>query len=99
LASTSKAFTTASLAMLASDGKLTFDDPVREHLDSFGLSDPCADQMLTIRDIVSHRTGLSRHDELWDNTPLTREQVIRAMGLVKLSKPFRRAYQCNNIMF
>ena len=99
IASTSKAFTTAALAMLASDGKLSFDDPVRQHLEYFRLSDLCADQMVTIRDIVSHRTGLSRHDELWDNTPLTREQVIRAMGDVALTKPFRTSYQYQNIMF
>jgi CubicO group peptidase (beta-lactamase class C family) len=48
---------------------------------------------------MSHRTGLSRHDELWDNTPLTREQVIRAMGEVELTKPFRTTYQYQNIMF
>jgi len=99
LASTSKAFTTTALAMLADDGKLSFDDPVRKHLEYFRLADPCADQQVTIRDIVSHRTGLSRHDELWDYTPLTREQVIRSMGSVALSKPFRSAYQYQNIMF
>jgi CubicO group peptidase (beta-lactamase class C family) len=52
-----------------------------------------------MRDILSHRTGLSRHDELWDYTNLTREQVIRAMGEVALTKPFRTTYQYQNIMF
>ena len=99
IASTSKAFTTTALAMLADDGKLSFDDPVRQHVEYFRLADPCADQQVTIRDIVSHRTGLSRHDELWDNTPLTREQVVRSMSSVALSKPFRSAYQYQNIMF
>lgn len=99
IASTSKAFTSTALAMLASDKKLSFDDPVRQHLPYFRLSDLCADSQVTIRDIVSHRTGLTRHDELWDNTPITREQVIRAMGDVALSKPFRTTYQYQNIMF
>jgi CubicO group peptidase (beta-lactamase class C family) len=99
IASTSKAFTSAALAMLVSDGKLSWDDPVRQHLDYFHLSDMCADAQVTIRDIVSHRTGLSRHDELWDNSPLTREEVIRRIGKVELSKPFRSAYQYQNIMF
>jgi CubicO group peptidase (beta-lactamase class C family) len=99
LASTSKAFTSTALAMLADDGKLTLDDPVRQHLEYFRLSDPCADSQVTIRDIVSHRTGLARHDELWDYTALTREQVIRSMANVALSKPFRTAYQYQNIMF
>jgi CubicO group peptidase (beta-lactamase class C family) len=99
IASTSKAFTSTSLAMLASDGKLSFDDRVRDHVDYFRLADDCADASVTIRDIVSHRTGLSRHDELWDNTPLTREDVVRSIGRVGLSKPFRTTYQYQNIMF
>lgn len=99
IASTSKAFTSTAIAMLADEKKLSFDDPVRQHLEYFHLSDACADSQVTLRDIMSHRTGLSRHDELWDNTPLTREQVIRAMGGVSLAKPFRTTYQYQNIMF
>jgi len=99
IASTSKAFTTTALAMLASDKKLTWDDPVRQHLEYFRLSDPCADANVTLRDIVSHRTGLTRHDELWDNAPFSREEVVRKIGSIKLAKPFRTAYQYQNIMF
>jgi len=99
IGSTSKAFTTTALAMLADEGKLSFDDPVRKHVDYFHLADLCADSQVTIRDIVSHRTGLPRRDELWDYTPMTREQVIRSMGSIELSKPFRTAYQYQNIMF
>lgn len=99
IASTSKAFTTTALAMLAAEKKLSFDDPVRQHLPYFRLNDMCADSQVTLRDIVSHRTGLTRHDELWDNTPLTREDVIRSIGQVSLSKPFRTTYQYQNIMY
>ena len=99
LGSTTKAFTTAAMAMLVDEKKMDWDDPVRKYIPYFHLDDPCADSLVTLRDIVSHRTGLSRHDELWDNTPLTREQVIRAIGSVKLTKPFRSAYQYQNIMF
>ena len=99
IASTSKAFTTAALAMLVDEKKLSWDDPVREHLDYFRLADDCASAQVTIRDLVTHRTGLARHDELWDNTPLTREDVVRRIGFVPLSKPFRSAYQYQNIMF
>jgi CubicO group peptidase (beta-lactamase class C family) len=99
IASTSKAFTTTALAMLATDKKLTWDDPVRKHLEYFHLSDPLADANVTLRDIVSHRTGLSRHDELWDNSPFTREEVVRRIGAIAPTKPFRTAYQYQNIMF
>ncbi len=100
IGSTTKAFTTTAMAMLVDDKKMTFDDPVRKHLEYFHLSDPCADALVTMRDITSHRTGLSRHDELWDyDNVATREQIIRTMATEKLTKPFRSAYQYNNIMF
>jgi CubicO group peptidase (beta-lactamase class C family) len=99
IGSTTKAFTTTAMAMLVDEKKLDWDDPVHKHLEYFRLSDPCADSLVTLRDITSHRTGLSRHDELWDNTPLTREQVIRSVATIHLTKPFRSAYQYQNIMF
>jgi CubicO group peptidase (beta-lactamase class C family) len=99
IGSTTKAFTAAAMAMLVDEGKMDWDDPVRKHLPWFHLSDPCADSLVTLRDIVSHRTGLSRHDEMWDNSPWDRETIVRRVGLVTLSKPFRSAYQYQNIMF
>ncbi|HVT05397.1 MAG TPA: serine hydrolase [Thermoanaerobaculia bacterium] len=99
LGSTSKAFTTAAMAALVDEGKMKWDDPVRNYLPYFRLSDPCADSSVTLRDIVSHRTGLSRHDELWEATDWSRGDLIRAAGFLTLSKPIRSAYQYNNIMF
>jgi CubicO group peptidase (beta-lactamase class C family) len=99
IGSTSKAFTTTAMAMLVDEKKLDWDDPVRKHLQYFHLADPCADSMVTLRDAVSHRTGLSRHDELWDNSPWSREEVIRRAGEVKLARQIRTTYQYNNIMF
>jgi CubicO group peptidase (beta-lactamase class C family) len=99
IASTTKAFTTTAMAMLVDQKKLNWDDPVRNSVEYFHLDDPCADAMVTLRDIVSHRTGLSRHDELWDYTDWNREQVIRSVASVKLTKPFRSTYQYQNIMF
>ena len=99
IASTSKAFTTAAMAMLVDEKKMSWDDPVRKHLPWFQLSDPCADSLVTLRDIVSHRTGLKRHDELWDYGTWSREEIIRRIGAVELTRPFRSAYQYHNIMF
>jgi CubicO group peptidase (beta-lactamase class C family) len=98
IGSTTKAFTTTAMAMLVDEKKMNWDDPVRKYIDYFRLADPCADSQVTLRDIVSHRTGLSRHDELWDYTSMSREEIIRHIANVKLTKPFRSAYQYNNIM-
>ena len=99
IGSTTKAFTTTAMAMLADEKKLEWDDRVSQHIDYFRLADPCADSLVTLRDIVSHRTGLSRHDELWDNSPWSREEILHRIASVKLTKPIRSTYQYNNIMF
>ena len=99
IGSTTKAFTTTAMAMLADEKKLDWDDPVRRHLAYFHISDPCADASVTLRDIVSHRSGVSRHDELWDDASFSREETIRRLGEAKLSHPIRTAWQYNNILF
>ena len=99
IGSTTKAFTTTAMGLLVDEGKMNWDDPVRKHLPYFRLSDPLANENVTMRDIVSHRTGLSRNDLLWYNSPWSREEIIRKIGMVDLSKPFRSAYQYQNIMF
>ena len=99
IGSTSKAFTTAAMAMLVDDGKMNWDDPVRKHIPWFRLSDPLANELVTMRDIVCHRTGLNRNDLLWYASPWNREEIIRKVGFVKLNRPFRSTYQYQNIMF
>ena len=99
IGSTTKAFTTTAMAMLADQKKLDWDDPVRRHLTYFHINDPCADATVTLRDIVSHRSGVSRHDELWDDASFSREETIRRLGEARLSHPIRTAWQYNNIMF
>jgi CubicO group peptidase (beta-lactamase class C family) len=99
IASTSKAFTTCGMAMLVDDGKMKWDDPVRKYVESFHLADPLADENVTLRDLITHRTGLSRNDLLWLGTGWGREEIIQRIGLVKLTQPYRSTYQYQNIMF
>jgi CubicO group peptidase (beta-lactamase class C family) len=99
IGSTTKAITTTAMAMLVDDGKLGWDDAVRKHLPFFRLSDPLADANVTLRDLVCHRTGLSRHDMLWYGSPWDREEVVRRIGRVKLDQSFRSTWQYQNIMY
>ncbi len=99
IGSTSKAFTTTAMAMLVDEGKINWDDPVRKHIEFFRLSDPLASEQVTLRDIITHRTGLSRHDLFWYRSPWSREEVIRRIGSVKLTRPFRSTWQYQNIMY
>ncbi len=99
IGSTTKAFVTAAMAILADEGKMSWDDAVRKHLPHFRLGDPLANENVTMRDIVTHRTGLIRHDLLWYGSPWGREEIIRRVGFVPLSYGFRTTFQYQNIMF
>jgi CubicO group peptidase (beta-lactamase class C family) len=99
LGSTTKAFTATALAMLADEKKLSWDDPVRNYVPDFHISDNCTDSLITLRDIASHRSGVARHDELWDDSDFGRDELIRRIGMMKVWKPIRAGYQYNNLMF
>lgn len=99
IASTTKAFTTTAMAMLVDEGKMSWDDHPRKYIPFFKLSDPVADANVTLRDLVSHRTGMPRHDGLWYNSTWSREEIVRRYGLAKPSTPFRSTYEYANIPF
>src|SRR5260370_1342011 len=98
IGSTTKAFTTAAMAMLVDEGKMNWDDPVHKPIEFFNLYDPLADQTVTLRDLVCHRTGLSRNDMLWYNSPLSSEEIIRRIAQLHPLSPFRSTWQYNNLM-
>src|SRR5262249_8041694 len=81
IASCTKAFTTAAMAILVDEGKLAWDDPVRKHVSNFHLADPLSDANVTLRDLVTHRTGVGSHELLWYRSPWSREEIIRRIGL------------------
>jgi CubicO group peptidase (beta-lactamase class C family) len=99
LASCSKAFTTAAMAMLADEGKLGWDDAVGKHLPWFRLSDALADRSVALRDLVTHRTGLAAHDLLWYRAPWSPADAVRRAGLLPLDLPFRSAFRYQSTMF
>jgi CubicO group peptidase (beta-lactamase class C family) len=99
LASCSKAFTSAALAVLVDEGKLSWDDPVHKHVPFFHLSDPLADRDVRIRDLLCHRTGVGSHDLLWYHATWSPEEAVRRVGLLPLDKPFRTAFQYQSTMY
>ncbi len=99
IASCTKSFTTTALAMLVDEGKLRWDDPPRKFVPYFRLSDPLVDREVTLRDLVTHRTGLRDHYMLWRRSPWTQEEIIRRVGRLPLDKPFRSAFQYQSTMF
>jgi CubicO group peptidase (beta-lactamase class C family) len=99
IGSCSKAFTGMAAVMSADDGKLSLDDPPRKHLPYFRLKDPDADAKITVRDLLTHTSGLDRTDISWYTGVLSREEAIRVAGLAAPKARFRARYQYQNNMY
>jgi CubicO group peptidase (beta-lactamase class C family) len=99
IASISKSFTVAALATLVRDGKLAWDEPVRNYLPDFRLHSDELTQRLTVRDLLTHRSGLPRHDAAWFGSPFSREQLYQRLRFFEPSAGLRERFQYNNFMF
>lgn len=100
IGSTTKAFTSASMAMLVDEGKVKWDDPVTKYLPGFELYDPWVTREFTVRDSMAHRSGLGRRgDLLWYGSGLSRDEILYRIRFLKPSTSFRSAYGYQNIMF
>ena len=99
IGSISKSFTATVMGILADQGKLDWDKPVREYLPDFRVHDAVATAQMTPRDLVTHRSGLPRHDALWYGSSLTRKQMYDRLRYLEPNKDFRSTWQYNNLMF
>ncbi len=99
IGSITKSFTVTAMGILVDEGKLDWDRPVREYLPGFALFDPVATEHMTPRDLVTHRSGLPRHDEVWYSSDFSREDMVRRLRYLEPSRDFRSTYQYNNLMF
>jgi CubicO group peptidase (beta-lactamase class C family) len=101
IASCSKAFTAASLAMLVDEGKVKWDDPVTTYLPGFELYDPYVTRQIMVRDLLCHRSGLPAFggDLIWWGSTRTREETLERVQYVKPASSFRSRYAYQNIMF
>ena len=100
LASVTKAFTAALVGALVDDGLLDWDRPVRQDILGFQLYDPVATERTTPRDLLSHRTGLPRHDIVWYHAPpMDRSEIVRRLRYLEPSKDFRTTWQYNNLCY
>ncbi len=102
VASNSKAFTAAALAMLVDEGKLAWDDPVTKHLPDFQMYDAYVTHEMTVRDLLTHRSGLGlgAGDLLWwPTTHFSADQIIEKLRYIKPATSFRSAYAYDNLLY
>src|SRR5699024_9101132 len=101
IASVSKNITAAALAILVDEGKIDWDDKIIDHIPWFRLKDAWVTEELSIRDALTHRSGLGRilGNRLQFQTQSTRDEVLYQMRYMELEKPFRSDFVYNNVMY
>ena len=102
IGSNTKAFTSAALAALVDEGKISWDDPVYERLPGFQMYDPYVSHEMTIRDLLTHRSGmgLGEGDLLfWPHTTYSRDDIIYRLRFMKPASSFRSHFAYDNLMY
>lgn len=103
VASNSKGFTCFALAMMIDEGKLNWDDPVRKHIPEFQLHDPWVTENFTVRDLVTHRSGmgLGAGDLMFfpEGNDFNVKDVIKNVKYLEPETSFRSKFAYNNNMF
>ena len=99
IGSSTKAFTALSVGLLVDEGIVDWNEPVKTYLPTFKLYDEYATTHMTPKDLLTHRSGLPRHDLMWYGSPFTREEIFNRLQYLEPNKDFRYAWQYQNLMF
>ncbi|MCB0712267.1 MAG: serine hydrolase [Ignavibacteriae bacterium] len=99
IGSTTKAFTSVIIGTLVDEGKLDWDGRVIDYLPDFRLYDEYATNHITLRDLLSHQSGLPRHDLMWYGSDFSREELFHRLRYLKPTAELREKWQYQNLMF
>ncbi len=99
IASNSKLFTAVAAGMLVEEGKLGWDKPVRESVPTIQFYNDQLNNNVTLRDMLSHRTGVTRHDLIWFKSDFKRKELFEKLKYLEPQQPMRETFLYNNLMF
>ncbi len=99
IASNTKLFTATAVGFLVDEGKLDWDKPVRNYVPQIQFYNDELTNSVTIRDMLSHRTGISRHDNIWYKSNFSRQELFDRVKYLEPSIPLRTGYLYNNLMY
>jgi len=99
IASNTKLFTAVAAGLLIEEGKLTWDKPVRDSVPSIQFYNNELNNTVTLRDMLAHRTGITRHDTIWYQSDDTRQQLFEKVKYLEPQKPLRQTFLYNNLMY
>ncbi|MFC3052330.1 serine hydrolase [Kordiimonas pumila] len=102
IGSNTKAFTAAALAILVDEGKLRWDDKVIDHLPQFKMYDSYVTQEFTVRDLLTHRSGLGKGAGdlmFFPATDMSRDEIMHGLRYLKPVSSFRDKYDYDNLLY
>jgi CubicO group peptidase (beta-lactamase class C family) len=102
IGSNTKAFTAAALAILVDEGKIHWDDKVIQYMPEFLMYDPYVTREFTIRDLLTHRSGLGLGAGdlmFFPETDFSREEIIHNLRYLKPVSSFRSKFDYDNVLY
>jgi len=99
IASNTKLFTAIAVGLLVEEGKLRWDEPIKQFVPTIRFYNDELDRSVTIRDMLSHRTGVTRHDSIWYKSAFTRRELWDRLRYLEPAAPLRTKFLYNNLMF
>ena len=99
IASNTKLFTAIAAGLLVEDGKLDWDEPIRTYVPSIKFSSDELDRTVTMRDMLSHRTGIAGHNGIWYKSDFTQKDIFDRLRYLDPAAPPRTTFLYNNVMY
>ena len=99
IASNTKLFTATSIGLLVNEGKLDWDKPIKNFVPSIQFYNNELNNTITIRDMLSHRTGVTRHDLIWYKADFNRAELFEKLKYLEPVQPLRQGFLYNNLMY
>ena len=99
IASNTKLFTAVAAGLLVDEGKLDWDKPIRQFVPSIQFYNDDLNRTVTIRDMLSHRTGITRHDLIWFKSDFTQKELFERLKYLEPSENPRSVFLYNNMMY
>ena len=99
IASNTKLFTAVAAGFLVEEGKLTWDDPIRTSVPSIEFYNSELNNTVTLRDMLSHRTGITRHDTIWYKSDYSEKELFERLKYLEPKEPLRQMFLYNNMMY
>jgi CubicO group peptidase (beta-lactamase class C family) len=99
IASNTKLFTATSIGLLVNEGKLDWNKPIRNFVPSIQFYNNELNNTITIRDMLSHRTGVTRHDLIWYKSDFSRAELFDKLKYLEPAQPLRQGFLYNNLMY